>query len=62
MRGRGSAIARQFEDLEAGDPVAWGFLGFFLVVGAGIGLFALKVRRDLRREDEAQAKRYGRKC
>ncbi|MFO0850499.1 MAG: hypothetical protein U0871_18365 [Gemmataceae bacterium] len=58
---RGAAISRLFEDLSAGDPLAWGFVGLFVVVGVGLGLFTLKVRRGLRREDEAKAKRYGRK-
>lgn len=57
MQGR--AIERFFEDLFAGDPVAWGFVGFFVLVGSLFGLFWLKIRRDLRREDEEQRKRRG---
>ena len=60
-RNRGGAIVRLFEDLGNGDPVAWGFVGFFVVVGVLVGLYVLKVRRDLRREDEAKARKYGRK-
>jgi hypothetical protein len=60
MRGsRLHAIWRFFEDLFAGDPVALGFLGFFVVVAAILGLIILKVRRDLRREDEAMQRRRG---
>ena len=58
---RGSAIVRLFEALGEGDAFAWGFVGFFVVVGLGIGLFALKISRDHRREDEERAKKYGRK-
>ncbi len=58
---RGGALAEFFNKLSEGDPVALGFVGFFVVVGAVAGLFVLKVRRDLRRDDEAQAKKYGRK-
>jgi hypothetical protein len=56
---RGEAILRFFEDLFAGDLVAWGFVGFFVVVAALFGLVWLKVRRDLRREDEARQRRRG---
>ena len=62
MRGnRGGAISKFLDQLMEGDPVALGFVGFFVVLGAIVGLFVLKVRRDLRRDDEAQAKRYGRR-
>ncbi len=62
MRGnRGGAIARFFEDLQDGDPVALAFVGFFVILGGGLGLLALKFRRDMRKEDEASAKKYGRK-
>lgn len=57
---RRDAIARFFEDLLAGDPVALGFVAFFVVVALLFGLVMLKVRRDLRKEDE-KPKRYGRK-
>ncbi|WP_010042172.1 hypothetical protein [Gemmata obscuriglobus] len=44
-----------------GDPVALGFVGVILFIAVALGLFVLKVRRDLRRDDEAQARKYGRK-
>ena len=56
---RSEAIRRFLEDLLAGDLVAWGFVGFFVVVAAVFGLVWLKVRRDLRREDEKWKHRYG---
>lgn len=56
MRGRG--LARLLEDLGNGDPLAWGFVGLFVVVG--LGLFAVKIHFDHKREDAARAKRYGR--
>ncbi|MDB5309262.1 MAG: hypothetical protein JWO38_3464 [Gemmataceae bacterium] len=58
MRGR--AISRFLEQLADGDPIALGFVGFFVVVGLAVGLYVLKVRRDLRREDEERSRRYGR--
>jgi hypothetical protein len=62
MRGnRVGAIGAFLEQLADGDPVAIGFLSFFVILGIALGLFALKVRRDLRRDDERQARRYGRK-
>lgn len=61
MRGnRGSAIAQFFEDLDKGDPVAVGFVVVIGTIALALGLFVLKVRRDLRKEDEKRAKRYGR--
>jgi hypothetical protein len=62
MRGRGlgRAINRLLEDLSAGDPVAWGFVAVIAVLALGFGLLWLKVRRDLQREDEARARKYGR--
>ncbi len=57
----GRAIGRFLRDLSDGDPVAVGLLIAVAVVAAGIGLFVLKTHRDLRREDEAKAKKYGRK-
>lgn len=60
-RNRGHAISRFFEDLSAGDPVALGLVALLAVICIGVGLFVLKVRRDLRREDEAKARKYGRK-
>jgi hypothetical protein len=57
MRGeRGDALMEFFNRLAEGDPVALGFVGFFVVLGIVAGLFVLKVRRDLRLEDEARAK------
>ena len=62
MRGnRGGALVEFFSRLAEGDRVALGFVGFFLVLGVIAGLFVLKTRRDLRRDDEAHAKRYGRR-
>jgi hypothetical protein len=55
---RGAAIRRFFEDLFAGDLVAWGFVGFFVVVAVVFGLIVLKVRRDLRRQDEEWKRRH----
>jgi hypothetical protein len=55
---RGEAIRRFFEDLLAGDLVAWGFVGIFVVVAVLFGLVWLKVRRDLRREDEQWKRRH----
>ena len=60
-RNRGGAIARLLEDLGAGDPVAWGIVGLFVIVGTGIGLYVFKVHRDFRREDEVRARKYGSK-
>jgi hypothetical protein len=34
---RGEAILRFLEDLGEGDPVAWGFVGFFVIVAALFG-------------------------
>lgn len=56
---RGRAIAQFVEDLLAGDLVAWGFVAFFVIVAALFGLFCLKVRRDLRRQDEERQRRRG---
>lgn len=56
---RGKAIHRFIEDLLAGDLVAWGFVGFFVIVAVLFGLVWLKVRRDLRREDEQRQRRRG---
>ena len=56
---RGKAISRLLEDLLAGDLVAWGFVGFFVLVAVVFGLIWLKVRRDLRREDEERQRRRG---
>lgn len=55
------AIGRFFEDLEKGDPVAVTLLSVFGAIALGLGLLVWKARRDLQREDEAQARKYGRK-
>ena len=60
-RNRGGAISAFFESLGDGDPVTWGVVGAFLVVAALLGLFTLKVHRDMRREDEARARKHGRR-
>lgn len=57
----GGAFVEFLDRLSEGDPVALGFVGFFAVLALVAGLYVLKVRRDLRRDDEAHAKRYGRK-
>jgi hypothetical protein len=59
MRAR--AIRDFLVQLSEGDPVALGFVIGFLVLGTITGLYVLKVKRDLRKEDEAQARKYGRK-
>ena len=48
-----------FEDLAAGDPVAWTVTGVILGVGLLLCLWWWKVARDLRREDEQRKRRYG---
>lgn len=58
---RGQAIGAFLEKLSEGDPIAVGFVVGFVVVGAVIGLFVLKVKRDLRLDDEKQARKYGRR-
>ena len=60
MRKRG-AISALLEDLGAGDPVSWGIVGLFVVVGGAIGLYTLKIHRDFKREDAEKARKYGRK-
>jgi hypothetical protein len=62
IASRAGAVAEFFKNLSEGDPVAVGILIFFLVLGGGIGLFTLKVRRDMRREDEEWARKHGRKA
>ncbi len=56
-----SVLSQWFQDLTNGDPVAWAVVGIFAAFLFGFGLFALKVIRDLRKEDEATARRQGRK-
>jgi hypothetical protein len=55
------AIGRFFEDLEKGDPVAVTLACVFAAIAVGLGLLVLKARRDMKREDDAQARKYGRK-
>ncbi len=61
IRGKGAALEEFFDRLAEGDPVALGIVGFFVVLAIVATLIVLKVRRDLKRDDEAQAKKYGRK-
>lgn len=58
---RAQAIGRFLEDLEQGDPVALTLAGVFAAIAVGLGLLVLKARMDMKREDEAQARKYGRK-
>lgn len=58
MRGRG--FAAMMEQLAEGDPLTWAVVGGFVAVGLAIGLFAVKIHFDHKREDAATAKRYGR--
>jgi hypothetical protein len=60
-RGRGAAIGEFLNRLAEGDPVAVGFVVGFLVLGLIAFLFVLKVRRNLRKDDEAWAKKHGRR-
>jgi hypothetical protein len=59
MRGR--VFREFFEHLFDGDEVALGIAIGFVIIIVVVGLFVLKVRRDLKRDDEAQARKYGRK-
>lgn len=61
MRGKGNVVSAFLDKLAEGDAVAVGFVVGFVVIGALAGLFVWKTARDLRREDEAMAKRRGRK-
>jgi hypothetical protein len=62
MRGnRGGAVAAFLDKLSDGDPIAIGFVVGFVVVAAVAGLFVWKTARDLKREDDARARKYGRK-
>ena len=56
MRGR--ALRDFFEDLFSGDPVALTIVAVLVGIALLFGLFWLKVRRDLRREDEAKKRKY----
>ncbi|MGL6074569.1 MAG: hypothetical protein ACRC8S_10455 [Fimbriiglobus sp.] len=57
MGNRAGAVARLFEDLGKGDPLAWGFVGFFLILGIALGLFVWKTSRDLKKDDEKHRRR-----
>jgi hypothetical protein len=61
MRGKGGVISAFLDKLSEGDAMAVGFVAGFLAVGAVAGLFVWKTARDLRREDEAWAKKRGRR-
>ena len=50
-----------FENLAEGDPIAVGIAVFFAVVAIVAAVVVLKVRQNLKRDDEEQARRYGRK-
>lgn len=54
------ALAEFFKRLGDGDPVAIGFVVGFLVLLGIAGLIVLAVRRKLRLEDEAWARKRGR--
>ena len=55
MRGR--ALGQLFDNLAAGDTVTWAVVGAFLAGAAMLGLFVLKTKRDLDREDKARGRR-----
>jgi len=55
------AIGDLFTALGNGDPIAWGGVGLFLFIAFALGLFVLKVRRDLAREDANRKPRWMRK-
>jgi hypothetical protein len=55
----GRAIARYFEALGDGDPVALGFTAVILVIAALLGLFVLITKWRLAAEDERRKKRRG---
>jgi hypothetical protein len=59
MRGR--VFSEFFDHLAQGDPIAVGFAVLFAVVGIVAVVVVLKVRQNLKRDDEEQARRYGRK-
>jgi hypothetical protein len=52
------AIGDLFTALGNGDPIAWGGVGLFLFIAVALGLFVLKVRRDLAREDAQRKPRW----
>ena len=55
MRGR--AIARFLEDLAEGDPVAWIFVGIFVVIATILGIITFFFRRAHLREEEERKER-----
>jgi hypothetical protein len=55
MRAR--ALGDLFDNLAAGDTVTWAVVGVFLLGAAALGLFVLKVKRDLDREDKARGRK-----
>lgn len=60
MRGsRLEAFAAFFQHLAEGNPIAWSVVGGFVLLAIFFGLAWLKVRRDLRLEDEARDRRRG---
>jgi len=58
---RGRAIRDFLEDLLAGDPVAWIFVGVVLAIGLGLLLLVAFIRRSQRREDEERKERRRRR-
>ena len=60
-RTRGAAIGEFFDRLLEGDLVALGLVAAIVVVAILLGLGILKIRRNMRREDEDWAKKHGRK-
>jgi hypothetical protein len=59
MGNRVRAVGEFFSRLADGDPVAVGIATFFLVLALVAALIVYKVHRDLKRDDERQARRYG---
>jgi len=49
------------EDLLAGDPVAWIFIGVVAAIGVGLLLLVAFIRRSQRREDEERKERRRRR-
>jgi hypothetical protein len=56
-----SVLVDFFGKLAAGDRYVWGMVAAVAAVGAVAGLYALKVRRELRLDDEAWAGRHRRR-
>ena len=55
MRAR--ALVDFFNDLLAGEPVPWIFVGVILLIVIVIGLWGVKIMRDKRRLDEERKNR-----